>query len=64
MPRQHYDSDDGWYGIMVNGELGAVQQFRTEPTCFDFHLGFFSSDFDYQVVDLSIQVLGYRRPCE
>ena len=64
MPQQTYDSEDGWYGILVNGELAAVQQFRREPQIFDFHLGVISADTNYEVVELNISLWRILEPAE
>jgi hypothetical protein len=43
-----------WYGLLRNGELISVQQFNREPLIFDFHIGFFSSRNEYEIIEVGI----------
>lgn len=51
-----------WWGLWVNGELSSVQRFSPSwsPIFTDFHLGYFSSEDDYEVAPVA--VLRYAAP--
>jgi len=51
-------SEEGWYGILVNGVLEAVQFFNRYPLIWDFHLGYFNSRNDYEIVEVDVRIVG------
>ena len=52
-----------WYGLVVNGELAVVQRFNHEPLIWDFHYGFFSSSWDYEIVEVDPVIISRLEPC-
>jgi len=53
-----------WYGLVVNRELRCVQWFNNPPLIWDFHLGFFSSDHEYDVVEVNPVIVGHVPACD
>ena len=53
-----------WYGLIVNGELRLVQWFQRTPLIWDFHLGFFRGEDEYDVVEVNPMIVGHVAPCE
>jgi len=47
-----------WYGLLVNGCLECVRYFKHTPLIWDFHLGYYNSSNDYEVVELDISFRG------
>lgn len=47
-----------WYGIVVDGKLTAVQEFDRSPFITDFHIGFFTTQSNYEIVEVDVVITG------